>query len=198
MKYLLLILLLLPSVTLAYASGSIRDRANQRGLIRIGRTVRTRQVSPRRVRRSVQGTVTRVVDGSVLVVRLDSGETVTVRTLGSEAPLLLTGSLKDQCFAGEAKMILSRMILGKTVELEKDRYVRKDNSGRLLQYVRVNTLDIGGWMVGNGYTFYDANNTYQRKSAYRERQEGAVENERGLWGHFCEYNNNLDTIEILQ
>ena len=167
-------------------------------LIRLGHNVRTRRMSPRRVRQQNLGTVTSVIDGSVIQVELESGDTEIVRTLGSEAPLLLTGSTKDQCFAAEGKQKLEEMILGKQVALEKDRNFHRDNYGRLLRYVRLNSLDVNGWMVSSGYAFSDLRNAHRRMTDYHERQLDARENERGLWGHFCEYNPDLDTIEILQ
>ena len=139
-----------------------------------------------------------VVDGSVIQVKLENGEVETIRTLGSEAPLLLTGSTKDQCFAQEAKQKLEGLILGKQVALERDRNYHRDNFGRLLRYVRLNSLDVNGWMVSSGWSFVDGRNAHKRGTDYHARQAEAMDYERGLWGHICEYNPDLDTIEVLR
>lgn len=196
MKYILL-LLFIPSTILAHGSATLRDHANQRALIRIGRTIRQRAVSPRRVQDSIRGTVTNVIDGSVMIVLLDSGKTVTVRTLGAEAPLLTTGTDKEQCFALQAKVQLENLVLHKSVELEKDRNYNADNYGRWLRYIRLNSLDINRWMIDNGNSFADSRNGHRRQASYHASQAEAMDYERGLWGHICEYNENLDTIEIL-
>jgi endonuclease YncB( thermonuclease family) len=165
--------------------------------IRLGHNVRTRRMSPRRIRQTAGARVIHVVDGSVFEVRKNNGEIVTVRTLGSEAPLLLAGSDKQQCFALEAKADLEHLILYKNVELEKDRNYHTDQYGRLLRYVRLNSLDVGGWMIGNGNAFSDSRNSHRREDDYHARQAEAMDYERGLWGHVCEYNSNLDTIDVL-
>lgn len=216
MKTLLLTLLFLPTTVLAQESNSgvtLRDRAVLRGvqrlgigtdfgirtnMIRLGHNVRTRRMSPRRVVAGSEGEVIDIVDGSLLHVRFADGSVETVRTLGAEAPLLDTGTEKQQCFAREAIEQLRKLTLGKTVLLEKDRNFRNDNLGRLLRYVRLNSLDVGGWMIWNGYAFSDNNNSYRRQTDYQARQREAREYERGLWGHYCEYNPDLDTIEVLE
>ncbi|MBT4120271.1 MAG: hypothetical protein HOG89_01615 [Candidatus Peribacter sp.] len=214
MTTLLLSLLLTPAISLAQQPEmTLRDHAVLRAVerigigtdfgirtqtIRLGHNVRTRRMSPRRTRSSTTGKVLSVVDGSLLEVRLFDGRTVTVRTLGSEAPLLTSGTDKEQCFALEAKSKLAQMVLGKNVELEKDRNYNGDNYGRWLRYVRLNSLDIGNWMIGNGNAFADSRNGHRRQASYHASQEEAMDYERGLWGHICEYNDDLDTIEALQ
>lgn len=215
MTTLLLSLLFIPAVALAEEDPqmTLRDHAVLRAvermgigndfgmrshMIRLGHNVRTRRMSSRRVRDSKTGTVLSVIDGSVLEVRLHNGKVITVRTLGSEAPLLTSGTESEQCFAKEAKWKLEHLVLHKNVELEKDRNYGSDNYGRLLRYVRLNSMDVGGWMIENGNSFADMRNGHRRQTDYHARQAEAMRYERGLWGHICEYNPDLDTIEILE
>lgn len=215
MNTLLLSLLLVPITAFAQADEplNMRDRAVLRGverlgigtdfgvrtnIIRLGNNVRTRRMSPRRVIPGTEGEVISIIDGSLLEIRLGIGDTEVVRTLGAEAPLLDTGSDKEQCFALEAKQQLEHLLLGKTVSLERDRNYQRDNRGRMLRYVRLNSLDVGGWMIWNGYAFSDNYTAHRRQTDYQSRQRDAMEYERGLWGHTCEYNPDLDTIEVLQ
>jgi len=211
---LLLSLLFAPAVTLAQeAPMTLRDNAILRAVqrmsigtdfgvrtqvIRLGHNVRTRRISPRRTRNSTSGKVLSVIDGSLLEVQLFDGRIVTIRTLGAEAPLLTTGTDKEQCFALQAKAQLENLVLHKSVELEKDRNYNADNYGRWLRYVRLNSLDIGSWMIGNGNAFADSRNGHRRQESYHASQAEAVDYERGLWGHICEYNEELDTIDILE
>lgn len=224
MTILLLSLLFAPAITLAQEPKmTLRDHAILRAVerigigtdfgirsqtIRLGHNVRTRRMparsslgvggSPRRTRNSTSGKVLSVIDGSLLEIQLFDGRVVTVRTLGSEAPLITSGTNKEQCFGLAAKSVLQNMTLGKTVELEKDRSYNTDNYGRWLRYVRLNSLDIGAWMIGNGNAFADSRNGHRRQEVYHAIQAEAMDYERGLWGHICEYNDNLDTIKILQ
>ena len=187
--------------------GTMRDHAIERGLerlerrdyygvrnnmIRLGHQVRTRRMSPRRIIPGHEGVVTNVIDGSVLVVQLLQGEIVTVRTLGAEAPVLREDiddtSDTAYCYGEEAAYALSHLTLGKTVTLERDRNYNKDREGRLLRFVRMNSLDINGWMIHAGYSFSDGRNPHSRLTDYHSREEGAREQRRGLWSYKCTYN----------
>lgn len=192
---------------------NLRDRALLRGiermetstdygmrtnLIRLGNNVRTRRMSPRRILSSNEGMVLQVIDGSVLQVQLSDGTIETVRTLGAEAPLLTTGSDSEQCFALDARTKLRMLLDGKTVQLERDRYYQRDTFGRLLRYVRLNAMDVNAWMIENGYAFADNRNSHRRQNDYLARQAEARKYKRGLWGNFCEYNPDLETIEVIE
>lgn len=202
-----LILIITPSTTLASA---LTDRVEKRRLQRLqvteqrttvylGRQILQPRVSTRRRQTQTSGIVTRIVDGSVIHVRLPNGDTETVRLLGAEAPILQTGSKKQQCFAEKSKETLSGLLLGKEVYLQKDDNVRKDNKGRLLRYVFLQTQDINSWMVDRGFSFADRNNTYTRSQQYIDKEYDARKYDRGLWGPFCDYNPrpNIE-FEILQ
>lgn len=204
-KHIVLIFMmaLMPSICFAAQQESLQERVAQRraqrantNIVRIGKSIRTTSISPRRRQISTLGVVTHVIDGSVFQVLQENGTTTIVHTLGSEAPVLKTGSSSQQCFANEAKRRLSILLQGNTVELIKDRNFATDNQGRLLRYVHLGTMDIGNKMIENGYAFADTKNAYNKRESYGNAQSEAQKYERGLWSHGCEYNENLDTIEV--
>ena len=167
-------------------------------LIRFGRTVQTRRVSPRRLSRTESGVVTQVVDGSVIVVKIGS-QSYQVRTLGSEAPLLLTGSTKDQCYANQSREALSDIVLGNTVYLQRDERYQYDSQRRRLRYVYLGSLDVNSYMLSSGHSFADSEHTHRKSTLYAALEQEARQNDVGLWSDFCTYNPTpRRTIEILQ
>ncbi len=207
-------LLFIPVSAYAQDSMTMRDHAVIRGVerlerldyfglrqsyIRLGHNVRTRRMSPRRVVPQNEAVVLDVIDGSVLLVQLGNGEFETVRTLGAEVPLLVTGTDLAQCHAEEAKFALSHWLLGKTVALERDRNYQRDFDGRLLRYIRVGSLQMNGWMIENGYSFAEDRNQHQRWGDYQQRETDAREAERGLWSYKCDYHPNpIMQLEVLE
>lgn len=75
-----------------------------------------------------EATVTRVVDGDTIVVRLGTGRQERVRYIGIDTP-----EREDACFEA-ASDANSRMVEGERVRLVRDRSER-DRYGRLLAYV---------------------------------------------------------------
>ena len=205
--------LILTPFSLEAKNSSLQDRVEQRRLerlnnaneeqkpneIRIGKTIRQTITSPRRISAQSNATVLQVADGSVVQVRMSNGELQTIRTLGSEAPVIREGSKKEQCFALLSKEKLANLLVGKEVHLQKDDNFYKDNDGRLLRYVYVATQDIGAWMIRNGYAFSDKENSHRKQSYYNLLEQEAKEDDRGLWSPYCEYNPNPAVeFEILQ
>jgi micrococcal nuclease len=84
--------------------------------------------------------VTRVIDGDTIY--LSNGEKV--RLVGINAP-----ESGEPCSA-ESKGELERLVLGKTVELEKD-ISERDQYGRLLRYIYVDGFFVNEMMVNGGY-----------------------------------------------
>lgn len=166
--------------------------------VRVGRTIQTAP-SIRRLSTSNEGVVTRVVDGSVLLVEMANGRTVQVRTLGAEAPLITTGSSKDQCYAEQSRQALEKLLLGKQVRLDRDRNYQYDNERRLLRYVYRNSLDVNSYMLSNGFSFADDKNTHRKSTLYKTLEQEARDDDKGLWNDFCTYNPNPSrVIEILE
>lgn len=199
--------ILLPQTVSASA---LTDRVEQRRLqrlqqeeevptIRFGKQIIQPRVSARRRQTQTSGIVTRIIDGSVIHVQMPNGDTETVRMLGAEAPILQTGSKKQQCFAEKSKETLAGLLLGEAVYLQKDDNVREDGQGRVLRYVYKQTTDVNAWMIDRGFAFADRNNTYTRSQRYIEKEYNAQKYGRGLWGSFCDYNPSPSIeFEILQ
>jgi len=202
-----LILIITPSTTLA---SPLTDRVEKRRLqrlqsteqgttIRLSRQIVQPKVSARRRQAQTSGIVTRIIDGSVIHVQMPNGDTETVRLLGAEAPILQTGSKKQQCFAEKSKETLAGLLLGEVVHLQKDDNVREDGQGRILRYVYKQTTDVNAWMIDRGFAFADRNNTYARSQRYIDKEYDAQKYDRGLWGPYCEYNQSPSIeFEILQ
>lgn len=212
---LLIALAIIPSLALAKDEGRfVRDYTHTRAtsrhhrtdswryysnMHRLGRYIYTRRYNPRRFTFSERATVTGIIDGSVLRVETERGKTENVRTLGAEAPLMITGSNKAQCFAAKSQYELEKLLLRKVIHLERDRKFQRDNRGRLLRYVKLDGLDVNGWMLWNGYAQADRNNQYSKQMDYLSREDDARENHRGMWGDVCDYNPTPSkTIRILQ
>lgn len=85
--------------------------------------------------RAVAGTVTRVVDGDTMHVRLADGTVVTVRVIGIDAPELHAPEL-PACLAIEARAALAALTAGRRVRLSPEAEVH-DRYGRLLADVTV-------------------------------------------------------------
>src|SRR3989344_3145900 len=211
--HLLLTLLIALSINTAFAESlTVRERAALRrahrmsGMAlpalkksRLGRTTKTLRTSPRRVHRSTDALVTEIIDGSLFKAMLGDGRTIGVHTLGAEAPLIQTGSKKQQCFAEESRESLAKLILGKTIAIRRDEDYQYDNDRNFLRYVELNGLDVGGYMIGSGMSFSDDENAHDRSTQYAAKEEEARDLEIGLWGGICDYHPNPSrTIEILE
>jgi endonuclease YncB( thermonuclease family) len=107
-------------------------------------------------------TVTHVVDGDTL--DLDNGERV--RLVGIDTPE------QGQCGSAEATMFVASLTLDRTVTLEPSDEDR-DKFGRLLRYVLVDGVDVGGQLLAHGYAIPRYNSTdgyglHPRESEYAE------------------------------
>ncbi|MDO8560460.1 MAG: thermonuclease family protein [bacterium] len=118
--------------------------------------------------------VARVIDGDT--IELEDGRRV--RYLGIDAP---ETSRKD-CFANESKTANERLVLGKTVRLERDR-TDTDRFGRLLRYVYINDTMVNETLVADGFAFasrYPPDVLYA--PALDDAMAQAKAAKRGLWG----------------
>ena len=92
--------------------------------------------------------VANVVDGDTL--DLDNGERV--RLVGIDTPD------RGECGYDEAKLVLASLVLNQPVTLEPGDEDR-DSYDRLLRYVLVNGVDVGGQMLAQGYAITRYNST---------------------------------------
>lgn len=88
-------------------------------------------------------TVTRVIDGDTIDVRLD-GETFRVRYVGIDTP-----ERDEPCYA-EATQANAEWVAGQTVTLVRD-VSNRDIYGRLLRYVYVGDVFVNAELVAGGY-----------------------------------------------
>lgn len=121
--------------------------------------------------------VSEVIDGDT--IRLSSGETV--RYIGIDTPETRHPQKGKECFGSEASKFNEDLVLGKTVQLEKD-VNETDRYGRLLRYVWLDGVMINQTLVAGGYahaTPYPPDVKYQSLLDTAEKE--AREASRGLW-----------------
>lgn len=129
--------------------------------------------------------VGRVIDGDTIV--LENGKIV--RYIGIDAPELHHPKKKVECFAKEAKEANEKLVLNKTVRLEKD-LSETDKYGRLLRYVYVDNpstslgemIFVNEYLVKEGFALlatFPPDVKYQ--NLFQKAQKNAQENNKGLW-----------------
>lgn len=125
-----------------------------------------------------RGTVTRVVDGDTLYVRLASGRRERVRVIGIDTPEA------GACYAAKASAAARRLALSKAVLLRGDpTQDTRDRHGRLLAYVWIpGGRDLGYQLVAGGFArVYVFRVPFQRLAAYRSAEAGARSRSLGQW-----------------
>ncbi len=125
-----------------------------------------------------RGTVTYVVDGDTVDVRLASGKRERIRVLGIDAPE------RGACHSREASARTKRLALGRKVVLRGDATQdTRDRYGRLLAYVWLpGGKDLGYRLVADGVAkvvVFDE--PFRRVSAYRRAERAAQGALLGLW-----------------
>lgn len=108
-------------------------------------SVRT-ETSPQDQGDREQVRVTRVIDGDTI----ELSDKRRVRYIGVNAPEMTDKRVEVLCFAKMAKEENEKLVLGKTVELEKD-ISDKDKYDRLLRYVWINGEMVNLTLIKNGY-----------------------------------------------
>src|SRR5687767_5276314 len=117
-----------------------------------------------------RGTVTHVVDGDTLDVRLASGKTERIRLIGIDTPE------RGVCFTSQATARARVLAMSKRVVLRGDATQdTRDRYGRLLAYVWIpGGKDLGYQLVAGGFAkVYVYRNAFQRLSAYRNAEAAA-------------------------
>jgi len=151
--------------------------------------------SPRRRRITQIGTVTGVVDGSVIIIRENTGRFQEIRLLGVTTPEIIRPGV--DCYGEEARDALRAEILGTQVSIEREGSYQRDSYRRLVRYVRLGSQDVNAWLIWNGYAQADANHDHERLNEYQSLEKQAQEAKRGLWSTKCEYNDQLEEVEVL-
>jgi endonuclease YncB( thermonuclease family) len=125
-----------------------------------------------------RGTVTHVVDGDTLDVRLTSGKTERIRLIGIDTPE------RGVCFTSQATTRARQLAMSKRVVLRGDAtQATRDRYGRLLAYVWIpGGKDLGYQLVAGGYArVYVYRNAFERLSAYRNAEAAAKGSAAGQW-----------------
>lgn len=116
---------------------------------------------------TLQGTVTSVVDGDTVDVRLAGGKRERVRMIGIDTPE------RGTCYAAQATAAARRLAQGKRVTLEGDvTQARRDRYNRLLAYVRLSEGgDLGAQLIRGGFgRVYVYNRPFRQLGAYRSAE----------------------------
>ena len=125
-----------------------------------------------------RGTVTHIVDGDTLDVRLTSGKTERVRLIGVDTPE------RGACFTAQATARTRWLALSKAVALRGDpTQGTRDRYGRLLAYVWIpGGKDLGYQLLAGGYAkVYVHRTAFERLPAYRRAEAAAKSPATGRW-----------------
>jgi micrococcal nuclease len=131
----------------------------------------------------LEGTVTRVVDGDTIHVRV-RGKREKVRYIGIDTPESKRPGTPVACYARAAAAFNSRLVGGRRVELRTDAEPR-DRYGRLLAYVRrrPDGLFVNAELVRRGFaTILTIPPNVTHASLFLRLERQAREAGRGLWG----------------
>ena len=125
-----------------------------------------------------RGTVTHIVDGDTLDVRLTSGKTERIRLIGIDTPE------RGVCYFSQATTRARQLAMSKQVVLRGDATQdTRDRYGRLLAYVWLpGGKDLGYQLIAGGFAkVYVYRNPFERLSAYRNAGAGAKSATAGQW-----------------
>jgi micrococcal nuclease len=126
-----------------------------------------------------RGTVTRVLDGDTVDVRLTSGKVERVRLVGIDS------AERGACYSSQATAQARRLALSKPVVLRGDRtQATRDRYRRLLAYVWIpGGKDLGYQLLSGGFAkVYVYNGSrFERLAAYRGAEAGAQGRGAGRW-----------------
>jgi endonuclease YncB( thermonuclease family) len=126
---------------------------------------------------TLRGTVSYVVDGDTIAVRLDSGRRERVRLIGIDTPE--RGDCLSARATGEARRLADdqRVLLrGDPTQDTRDRY------GRLLAYAWVRGRDLGFQQIASGLAHvYVYDRPFQRLSAYRRAEQLGRSRAQNVW-----------------
>jgi micrococcal nuclease len=123
--------------------------------------------------------VTRVVDADTLYAEI-GGRLEVVRYLGINTPRIEHPSYGRAPYATAAREANRRLVEGRWVYLMFDGPVR-DRLGRLVAYVWVGNVFVNATLAHHGYVETATGSTAAYTAYFRELEEGAVRDRRGLW-----------------
>lgn len=123
-----------------------------------------------------------VIDGDTIKIDYEGKET-SVRLIGVNTPETVDPRKTVECFGQEVSQYLRNLLEGKKVKIEADySQTDRDKYDRLLRYIYLDGEDVGYMVINNGYGYeYTYNYPYIKQSEYKQAQEEAEKNSRGLW-----------------
>lgn len=127
--------------------------------------------------------VVKVVDGDTITVSIN-GTTDTIRIIGLNTPETVDPRKGVECFGREASAFAKQTLSGKTVYLEPDAsQSERDKYGRLLRFVFLeDNSDYGKVAIQEGFGYeYTYDLPYRYQTEYKQAQQQAQTNKRGLW-----------------
>lgn len=126
------------------------------------------------------------------VLKVDDGDTITVNMNGTSEKIRLIGvdtpETKDprkavQCFGKRASEFTYKQISNKRVRLEADELnTNRDRYNRLLRYVYLtNGTLLNAEIIKQGYGFAYISFPFTKKEEFKQLENYARENKKGLW-----------------
>lgn len=142
-----------------------------------------RRVDPQDVNGKRLHTVSSVIDGDTIRVRMD-GQIEPVRLIGIDAPEIDYDGHQSECYARESTTKARELLDNRRVRLESDdSQGNRDTHGRLLRYVFLEDgTNFGRLMIAGGYAFestFDA--PYKYRQEFKQAEQTAKQDREGLW-----------------
>lgn len=131
-------------------------------------------------------TVHIVIDGDTIAVKsLENGEITRIRLKGINTPETSGPYTQAQCMGKESAIELRRLLQNKKVTVISDSLTpTHDAYGRLLAYIYTeDEILVNEEMILNGYAYEYTykDEKYEMQNLFKEREQQAKSNERGLW-----------------
>jgi len=127
--------------------------------------------------------VTKVVDGDTVEVEVE-GKREVLRLIGINTPETVDPRKSVECFGKEASAKSKEILEGKKVSLEADPTQGElDKYNRLLRYIFLEDgRNFNKMMIEEGYAYeYTYNIPYKYQTDFKNAQQQARDNKRGLW-----------------
>lgn len=155
---------------------------------------------------AVSATVTRVIDGDTVDVRLSDGSTDRVRLLGVDTPEIqstnkpgeyggITNELCLRQWGIAAKNYANDLLTGESVNLVLDPIAGdRGNYGRLLAYIEISEYDFNQLLIEQGFARATPEWPSTRINNYTNVQQTSLATNTGLWS--CNVQNSHPKISL--
>lgn len=133
--------------------------------------------------------VVRVVDGDTVHIEMN-GKVETVRLIGIDTPETVHPSKPVECMGKEASSFMKSLLEGTRVRVEPDHTQNvRDKYGRLLLYLfLLDGTNVNELLIEKGYAHeYTYDLPYRYQYEFRDAEERARLEKRGLWSGVCEH-----------